>query len=97
MEPDLWARTEMRALVGAPGVVVKSRRWYTPPLPGCDPPLIGLSVTFPKNEASGQRRRRRELHRVSGQDRFARERDRQVRLADARRSSNIVPGFRRLR
>jgi hypothetical protein len=43
-------------------------------------------------ELGDQRRRRREQHRVAGDDRLTSDRDSQMRLADPRRSSVILPG-----
>ena len=59
--------------------------------------LVQAPLAVRLREARGQRRRRRELHRVSGQDRLSPERDRQVRLADTWRTSVTMPGVWDLR
>src|SRR3954453_14789154 len=48
--------------------------------------LVQAPLAMCFGEASDQRRRRGELDRITGQDRLSPERDRQVRLADARRT-----------
>src|SRR5262249_37665054 len=48
--------------------------------------LVQAPLAMRLGEASDQRRRRGELHRVTGQDRLSPERDRQVRLTNAWRA-----------
>jgi hypothetical protein len=59
-------------------------------------PLVELAVGIGFGELRDQDRRRYEEHGVAGQDRRAPDRDREVRLADAGRSSVTMPGVRRL-